>query len=652
MRIPSFMIFRTPSPPQNRGIRIRLLLLCVLILSGSSVSRADEKDEKDDEAPTFNLLAEGNRPLVSVCAASADRLLEKAEFLFETAGMPAATQRLEDFVSETLNDLEGFDRSKPFGVMLYLPVAFPPIPEFIGVVPIESVEQATKLIEKAPVLIKKGSEEGRYEIIGPRQTTPILMRNGYAFFPIGNNTSETILDREFPDPASLFAKQAAEFDVALNLDVESIPPGTRTLLGTMIQSGISTQMQQRDGEPEGVYRIRRAEGDRTIAAFQQLLNECQNITLGLAVNPDDHSADIEMVFNALAGTKLFEEIFESVSRPSYFIPLLDEEAPVSLSISSVINERDRNAYIEMMDGLELEIARQIELNSLGSVPTTDGPIGLALDAMQTTLDEGHLDAFAQLYNDPDGKLVVVWAMRVRDGEDIGLGVQDVLSRLQSSENLRRIGELQLGYGEHLGVTFHRITFRDQSPGAVELFGQGVGLTVGVSARAIWGCLGGENSYSQLTGVMDQLEAALQQPQERTPPPNFRIIINVNKLVEMQQKVGAASRQAAVEAEAATTEAVAVEAVAADGAQPPQPPNPTRSRRAQRRERGGQFFREAMAEGDDRVEIAFRPTETGGRMQVHLEEGFIRFFGRLIGTGITGNQDEEESAPQARPVEVQ
>ena len=63
--------------------------------------------------------------------------------------------------------------------MAYLPVAIPPLPEFIAFVPVDSVEAATKLIEKAPVVIRKDDEkEGRYEVIGPNRTFPILMRDG------------------------------------------------------------------------------------------------------------------------------------------------------------------------------------------------------------------------------------------------------------------------------------------------------------------------------------------------------------------------------------------------------------------------------------------------------------------------------------------
>ena len=147
-----------------------------------------ENSDKKEESNSF--IKEGTRPLATVTFAGADRFVSEARYVFEAAGTPEAFKIVEDFLSGTLNDLEGFNREKPFGIMVYLPVAIPPLPEFIAFVPVDSVEAATKLIEKAPVVIRKDDEEGRYEVIGPNRTFPVLMRDGYAFMPLGNDPPE------------------------------------------------------------------------------------------------------------------------------------------------------------------------------------------------------------------------------------------------------------------------------------------------------------------------------------------------------------------------------------------------------------------------------------------------------------------------------
>ena len=650
------------SPTQGRfaGFCGRILLSLAIggICLVPAVNGQTKSDEKKEEKG-FTLIEEGTRPLATVTFASADRFVEEARYIFDVAGAPDAFKVVEEWLSGSLNDLEGFNREKPFGVMVYLPVAFPPLPEFIGFVPVDSVEAATKLVEKAPVVISKGSEEGRYEVIGPNRTYPILLRDGYAFIPLGNDPPEEALDRKLPNPAQLLASQAQQFDVSVTLDVDSLPIATRTLLMSVITSGISTQLQQRDDEPEGAYRIRKTEGARALDALNTFIMDCQKITIGLDVVQEEHAVNIDFVVDALEGTKMLKEILQSTERPSYFIPLLDENAAVSLSMSSMMADRDKEAYIEMMDGIRMEVTRLIEENKLGATPDENSPIGKGLSAIQKSLEVGHVDVFAQFYRDSSGKLAIVGASRVEEGDAMGAGLLDAMTRLKDVDQIKQAGTLQIGSGEHQGITFHRLTFAQQPAEAVEVFGKDVGLTVGVGARSVWAVLGGEESYNTLKGVMDQLEESNQSPQEFRTPPNFRIIANVNQLVEMAtiaETAGKKDREAkeqAAGAEAATKLATIPtptgpadakpEAAAGSGNGGDKARDARRAAQARRRDRGGEIFRETLAEGDDRIEIDSRLTETGARVRIRLEEGFVKIFGRLLANGLVPQEQAEEKS---------
>ncbi|RLT06349.1 MAG: hypothetical protein DWI22_12180 [Planctomycetota bacterium] len=639
------------------GFNRRILLSLAVICFAPAVNGQTKSEEKKAEKG-FTLIEEGTRPLATVTFASADRFVEEARYIFDAAGTPEAFKLVEDWLSGSLNDLEGFNREKPFGVMVYLPVAFPPLPEFIAFVPVDSVEAATKLVEKAPVVISKTSEEGRYEVIGPNRTYPILLRDGYAFMPLGNNPPEEALDRKLPNPAQLLASQAQQFDVSVSLDVDSLPIATRTLLMSVITAGISTQLQQRDGEPEGAYRIRKTEGARALDALNQFIMDCQKITIGFDVVQEEHAVNIDFVIDALEGTKLLKEILQSTERPSYFIPLLDENAAVSLSMSSMMADRDKEAYIEMMDGIRMEVTRLIEKNKLGATPDENSPIGKGLSAIQKSLEVGHVDVFAQFYRDSSGKLAIVGASRVEEGDAMGAGLLDAMTRLKDVDEIKQAGTLQIGSGEHQGITFHRLTFAQQPAEAVEVFGKDIGMTVGVGARSVWAVLGGDESYNTLKGVMDQLEESNQTPQEFRTPPNFRVIMNINQLVEMAtiaDTVGKKAREAreqAAGAEATTklenpTPSVLVDSSPGRSSEGGNGGDSGRDARradqARRRERGGKIFRETLAEGDDRIEIDSRLTETGARLRIRLEEGFVKIFGRLLANGLAPQEQTEQES---------
>ncbi|MFM7837564.1 MAG: hypothetical protein ACKPJD_37710, partial [Planctomycetaceae bacterium] len=326
----------------------------------------------------------------------------------------------------------------------------------------------------------------------------------------------------------------------------------------------------------------------------------------------------------------------------------------------------------------MEVSRLIEENKLGPVPDENSPIGQAMTAIQKTLQEGHMDIFAQFYRDSAGKLAIVWAGRVQDGEAINSGAMDVLTRLKDIEQVQNMGELQINAGEHHGVMLHRLTFAMQPPEAVAVFGDNVGMTMGMGATAIWGVIGGDESTATLKSVMDKLEEAQATAADQRTPPNFRVIINVNQLVEMAQIAREVSmtrrqeREAAAGAEAALAQtpaetspaAGAAPAPGAGAAAPGGPgagrgfgrggrgrggfqPNPAQAAAMQRRaEQGSRIVMETLKEGDDRIEIDSRLTETGARLRVRLEQGFVKMFGRLVANGISGGEAEADApAPQ-------
>ena len=288
----------------------------------------------------------------------------------------------------------------------------------------------------------------------------------------------------------------------------------------------------------------------------------------------------------------------------------------------------------------------------------------------------------------------MWAGRVQDGEAINSGAMDVLTRLKDIEEVQSMGELQINAGEHHGVMLHRLTFAAQPPEAVAVFGDNVGMTMGMGSTAIWGVIGGEESLATLKSVMDKLEEAQATAADQRTPPNFRVIINVNQLVEMAEIAREVSmtRRSEREAEAGAEAAIAQTAKDAPvagagagasaapaapapgtggaGAAPGGPgagrgfgrggagrgrggfqPSPAQAAAMQRRaEQGRQIALETLKEGDDRIEIDSRLTETGARLRVRLEQGFVKLFGRLVANGISGGEAEE--APQATPAPAQ
>lgn len=591
---------------------------------------------QDDDGPT-PIFSAGNRPFVYFMAASGNRLKDEATYMFDTAGMPDAIDGIMGALEDNVNGLSGLDWDRPAGMMVYLNSVFPPSFEFVSFLPVSTVEEFQSMMEIGTQIMREvPNEPGRYELITPRRNIQIRIENNYAFIQMPFMEPDPAFDRELPSPGTMVASLANQFDIGITLDVEAIPKATRTLLTNVLTSTMSTQMQQRDEEAASTYELRKSWMQADIDAFKLAFEECQKMSFGLNVDSDQRKANIDFVIDVKDGGKLLEEILASSTKPSYFSPLLSDDAPVSLSWSGLMAERDRERYGNALEALKAEAARVVEEDGeLGAVPSEGSPLFRALDALQTTAREGHLDTFGQFYNDSDGKLALVGALRIQDGASVASGLGDVLRRVQEKID---IGELTIGSDEHNGVTFHRLEIKDVDAGAIEIFGRGAGVRIGASDRTLWVCVGGDKSFDTLTGTMDELVSAYENPTERAMVSAMRLVVKVNEVVTLAKSAGAANEKEKAEKAAEKAAAAGKDADAAAGSKE-KAQSSSQNRRSQWRERRAaqrQLFMEALEEGDDRIELNARPTDHGMRMRAIFEEGFIRGVGRMIGSRFSEN----------------
>ena len=616
-------------------------LLFILILSVvTPFSAALGKDEEEIK-PIFST---GKKPFVVLNVASVNRLKEEAEFLFETAEYPDAIDAVMEVLDDNVNGLKGLNWDQSAGVMVFLDSVLPPAFEFVAYLPISSTEEFTALMESRQAIMRQETgEEGRYELIAPRGNVQIRIQNDYAFLQLPIMNPDPAFDRELPAPSGFSAALTRQFDMALTLDVEAIPKPTRDLLLGMISSMLSTQHQQRDDEPDAAYGVRDAWQQRDIAALQMIFRDTQRMTLGVNVDREGRGADLDFVLDARDASDLLKDIFLSSTKGSYFTPLIDDQTPVSVSYSAVIADRDKEHLAESVEAAKAWVAMTVEEADLGPIPDESSPLFHALTAVRKTVQGGHLDLFAQFYKDSDDKLAVIGGLRIEDGEAIGAGLQDLLMRVQGMED---IGEIEIGANEHAGISFHRIEFNNPDAGAIELLGSGPGISVGCGTRTAWACVGGDASFDTLKGVMDALEAAYENPVDREQPASVRVVVNFTQLKDLIAGAEAAKREGredkAVEEEEKVTKAGAPEKAKGktpgtgegDGFRPEASGN-RRGEWRKRRDANNQIILETLAEGEDRIQADFRPTDKGMRFRLHLDLGFVRAFGRIIGSRVLG-----------------
>ena len=607
------------------------LTLGVVLLMTAPVSFVSAQDNDAESKPVFSL---GTRPFVVLTAASANRFRDAASLVFEAAEMPDTVGAIMEKLDENVNGLQGLNWDRPGGVMIFLNSVFPPSFEFVAFLPISSPDEFQSMMEIGTVVMRaEPNQEGRYELITPQRNLQIRIQGDYAFIQLPPMDPDPAFDRELPDPLTLTAALARQYDAAVSLDVEAVPKPTRDLILNVVSSMMATQHQQRDDESDVVYAVRDAWQQRDMAGLKLFFQDTQRITIGVSLDREQGGANLDLVLDAREASQMLEDIFLSSTKASYFTPLVSDESPLSVSYSAVAAERDRDAAADTVEAAKGLLAMVIEQQDLGPVPEESSSLFIAMSAVRKTLKEGHLDLFGQFYRDATDKLVVVAAMRVEDGDAVAAGLEDLLMRLQGRDE---IGEVEIGSDQHAGIKFHRLEFRNPDAGALELFGSHPGVVLGCGSRTIWACVGGDASFATLTGLIDELEAAYENPVEREVPASLRVVINFTEFKGLIDGAGEANRAAsqpdAVDDKAPKEDVRPERAAGREGSAPPQfRPEDRRRQWRERRDANNRMLLETLAEGEDRIRLDFRPTDKGMRFRAHFDMGFVRAFGRIVGS---------------------
>ncbi|MCH8829136.1 MAG: hypothetical protein IID45_06115, partial [Planctomycetes bacterium] len=327
-----------------------LSLFLLTAPSASSVGRAAPAEKKAEKT-------EVDIPLAIVCAASADRLISDVHFTFKSAGATGMSEVINGLLGN-VNNLKGMDKTKPFGVMVYLETDFPPKPVVIGFFPVKNIDELLKTVSNGPFTAEpvKG-EKNRYRIIGPDQTLQVLLKQGYAFI----GTDETALDRTFPDPAKVAGPLAARYDIAVAVNMNSIAKDTRKLLATLFRASAEAELQQRDEEPKAAYEARRASGESMLEFVEYVLLDTKEVVIGFDASSKNRNLVLEVSLKAVPNSKLSKYLKEKSGKRSYFANLVNATAPLSASLSQGLTKSESQAVAKIFKLLAHQVTRGLHV---------------------------------------------------------------------------------------------------------------------------------------------------------------------------------------------------------------------------------------------------------------------------------------------------
>ncbi len=336
-------------------------------------------------------------PLQIIHASSVERLQQKADLMFLAADRPEMSDIVAQWLKGTLSDLPGWDRTRPFGMMIYLKPGLVPGISTITYVPTTDPQATMALLGGPDGAIKPVTgKTDRFEITDVAWGPDLAVRHvgNYLFFTA--QTDATELDRRFPEPEKLVSKLTSRYDIAYQLLLKNIPPATRQMFVAFFKTTVQADLQQRDDEPDAAYRIRRANGESILDLADKIVNQGDEITIGGMINPQTSAGTIELELNGSKDSKLAKFFQDMEGRRSLFTPVLDDAATMTFNMSWQMDPKQKKVFTELFT-FAPELAD--EAAKKNDQPAAYEALQPFFKTLLNTAEQGHFDFFVQLSGD-------------------------------------------------------------------------------------------------------------------------------------------------------------------------------------------------------------------------------------------------------------
>lgn len=544
-------------------LHTRLFPIVIALLFTPSIFAQDETEE--ELGPRL--------PFAAVAVRNIDQSLSNIAAMFDASGRSDMTDMIEGFLEDKAGNLDGIDRTKPFGFMFFLSDDLPPQPTRVTFIPVSDIDAFIRTASLGPAKPEKvEGKENVYKFPFGRRNRGINMviENGYAFAA----SNEDILV-DLPDPEPIVRGMASRYDVSVSAMIRNVPPLMKEFFIATLQGSAQAELQQRDDESEAAHQMRKAGGQNMLDFMTQVLRDGEQITLGLEAKPEEKVAALELLLDATPESE-FSEFMQNIGgRKSIFEPLQSDTNPLTMSVSWKMDRREKEAATGLVNGFELALKEQLP-------ETIVSPIGRLADSLRATVEQEHLNAVFQFVPVDKGEFALLGGMKLVGSQTFGTAIREILNIVGELDG---IDSVELDVHEHQNVKFHRLIADNARDEDLRIYGGHPSVFLGTGNGIFWFGVGGDKLLTELDFAIDlMLETPPGSLSGSTAP--FQAVFRLLPWMSL-----------------------------------PAPENEDIN--------GRELTMEAMEPGNDAVRVDVRPTETGGRVRMQFDEGFVRLLGLVL-----------------------
>jgi hypothetical protein len=544
-----------------------LLSMMALALVASSATRAAAEDT--------------NKPVAVLAIASYDRLMTDIAFIGNLTGSPDLDKNLEGMIQLFTQGqgLAGLDRKRPLGVSLTTDgLQFQPL----IILPVTDLQQLLGALEG---LVGPAEEtgDGVFELDVFNQQIFVKEKNSWAYLSIASEPLANLPD----DANTLFGGLEKTYDLAGRLHIQNVPEVFRTMIVDQLRVGVEAGLARQPDETDEAYESRKKLVDAQINSLTAVINDLDQLTLGVAIQPDAKTANLDLAFTALEGTATAKALGTGKKSPSDFAGFLDPEAAASICLNAELGKGDADQFISGLEAIRTEALKHIEndanLPDEASRKLAAEMVAQVLDAVKATFEEGSIDAGATL-NLSEDKLAVVVGAHVADTKKL----EEALKKFAKlGETDPKVPKIKFNAAEHAGIQFHSASIDVPAERKVsKVVGDKLDVSVGIGAKAVYLALGSD-SLQLAKALIDRSKGSASKEQ-------LPLVANV--ALERLFKFAAAMS----EDSGASTESLQ-----------------------------GMIKDLAKAPGKDHVKVEYTPQANGGTIRISAEEGVLLILGSAL-----------------------
>ena len=433
------------------------------------------------------------KPTLVVSIAGVNSLLDNIGYLTRVVGTPEVGGLVTMMAGQYI---QGLDTKRPVGMFIVMAgpqptgVVFLPVSDFAAV--IAKIEESLGEPEDLGGGVRK---------ISVQRDIFFKESNGWAFVTDSASNLENLPD----DPSEMLGTLPQDYEVAVRVNVQSIPGSLREMAISQIREGFERGLE--GSKDEDARELQQKIGQHSIKNLVSFIEEADQLTVGWGVDSNEGSTYLDVDLSALPGSKLTERLALLSGNETEFSGFLLPEAAAKLHFTSRAAEEDieqTKLVLGMMRDKVMEgIDDDDELPNDEARAKAKEIVGAFIQVIEDTVASGRFDGGAALLLN-DGKLQLVGGGYLVDGSVIEQNLKELVELGKSIEDDEKLDQIKFNAESYQGINLHTATvpIPEDEDDARKVFGSELSIVVGTGAKSAYVALG-TDCESLLKTVIDR-----------------------------------------------------------------------------------------------------------------------------------------------------